>query len=115
RSLQSMQINPIQLNNKQNLISDYRQNHPDIIQYFDYRRSADDMKQRLKDLEHFSFKRTELAAALTKLNQNWDAPLSTIENMKCHNNNESGSVVGCHQAGLLTEQIYKINQVLSIR
>src|SRR5699024_7955539 len=49
-----------------------------------------------------------------KLNKNWDAPLSTIENIKRLNDKESVVVIGGQQAGLLTGPMYTINKVISI-
>lgn len=109
-----MEINSIQLTNQQNLISDYRKNDPNIMQYFDYGMSDKDMKQRLKDVYKYNFNRNELVTALTELNSNWKAPHSTMENIKRLNDSKSVVVIGGQQAGLLTGPMYTVNKIISI-
>ena len=111
---QYMQINPIQLKNQNNIINNYRAKDENIMQYFDYGVSAKNMKKRFDDLKNQSFERPELTKALIQLNQNWDAPPSTLGNIERLNDKNSVVVLGGQQAGLLTGPMYTVNKIISI-
>lgn len=109
-----MQIRPIRLNNQQPLINDYRNEHEQIMSFFDYGVSADQMAQRLEDLKTYDFNRQELVTALSELNQTWDAPTSTLKNIERLKQSDSVVVIGGQQVGLLTGPMYTINKIISI-
>lgn len=109
-----MQINPIQLENQNKIIDNYRKKEQNIMQYFDYGVSANNIKQRYEDLGEYSYKREELTKALTLLNQHWDAPTATLNNIERLKNEKSVVVIGGQQAGLLTGPMYTINKIISI-
>lgn len=111
---QYMQISPVQLTNQNKIINNYRKQERNIMQYFDYGVSANDIKERFSDLNDYSFKRHELTMALTQINQHWAAPPATLDNIKRLKSEDSVVVIGGQQAGLLTGPMYTINKVISI-
>lgn len=108
-----MHIDPIELKNKNMFIRDYRNNDPKIMRYFDYS-PFHDYEKRVNDLKDRNFKREQLTEVLSKMNDNWNAPRSTFENIERLKNNNSVVVIGGQQAGLLTGPLYTINKIVSI-
>lgn len=108
-----MHIDPIELKNKNMFIRDYRNNDPKIMRYFDYS-PFHDYEKRVNDLKDRNFKREQLTEVLSKMNDNWNAPRSTFENIERLKNNNSVVVIGGQQAGLLTGPLYTINKIISI-
>lgn len=108
-----MQINPVQLQNKNKLINDYRAHHKKIMAYFDYE-PTHFYKERIDDLKKRTFKRDQLTAALLHMNKQWDAPANTLKNIEKLNEKNSLVVIGGQQAGLLTGPMYTVNKVVSI-
>lgn len=111
---QYMQIIPMQLTNQNKIIDNYRHETGNIMQYFDYGVSAKDLKERLDDLNDYSFKRKELTKVLMQLNAQWGAPQATLDNIKKLDDEQSVVVIGGQQAGLLTGPMYTINKIISI-
>lgn len=109
-----MQINPINLTKQTKLITDYRNKKQDIMQFFDYGLSAEDMTMRLNDLKEYTYDRDRLAQVLKELNTNWDAPNETLNNIERLKKEDSVVVVGGQQVGLLTGPMYTINKVISV-
>ncbi|WP_087973019.1 bacillithiol biosynthesis cysteine-adding enzyme BshC [Oceanobacillus rekensis] len=109
-----MHIDPIQLKAQSQLITDYRNNSEEIMSFFDYSPYDDVYEQRLKDLGNRTFNRGELATTLHKINNEWNAPKSTLNNIDKLNDENSVVVIGGQQAGLLTGPMYTINKVISI-
>ncbi|MCT2538068.1 bacillithiol biosynthesis cysteine-adding enzyme BshC [Aquibacillus koreensis] len=110
-----MWIDPIKLHKKNKLLTDYYLSKPDIINKFDYLPyNADTYKQRVDDLNQRSFNRSELTRLLFQLNQKWNAPDSTFENIERLKDDSSVVVIGGQQAGLLTGPLYTIHKIVSI-
>lgn len=110
-----MRINTIKQQKQNPLIDDYRKNKSRIMQYFDYNPYMDSAYQeRLESLESREFNREQLTRTLYAINQQWDAPQSTYDNIERLKENESVVVIGGQQAGLLTGPMYAINKLISI-
>ncbi|WP_067728293.1 bacillithiol biosynthesis cysteine-adding enzyme BshC [Oceanobacillus damuensis] len=108
-----MHIDPIQLKAQSQLIVDYRNNQKKVMDFFDYNPYGD-YEQRIKDLDSLSFNREELTNVLHRINEEWDAPAPTFNNINKLKNSNSVVVIGGQQAGLLTGPMYTINKVISI-
>ncbi|WP_068672484.1 bacillithiol biosynthesis cysteine-adding enzyme BshC [Oceanobacillus sp. Castelsardo] len=108
-----MRIHPIKLENQNKLISDYRLEKEEIMDFFDYIPSGD-LEGRVKDLHERIFQRESLQEVLHKLNKGWDAPNSTLHNIDRFSNEDSVVVIAGQQAGLLTGPMYTINKVISV-
>lgn len=107
-----MRIEPIKIDNKNKLIQDYREQKPTIMSYFDY--GYMEFNNRLKEIKTRSYQRQELVEVLTQLNNNWQAPDATLQNIERMRNENSVVVIGGQQAGLLTGPLYSVNKVISI-
>src|SRR5699024_9297482 len=81
--------------------------------YFDYK-PYDSLNNRLTDIKSRKYDRKALKEALYMMNQMWDAPKETFNNIDQLLDEESVVVVGGQQAGLLTGPLYTINKVISI-
>lgn len=108
-----MQIDPIKLKAQSKLMKDYRNNHEDIMSFFDYL-PYNNFEKRLQDLQDRSFEREQLTEVLHTINKSWDAPSSTFESIAKLKQDDSVVVIGGQQAGLLTGPMYTINKVISI-
>src|SRR5699024_3736828 len=100
-----MRIDPIQLQNKSLLINDYEKHEQKIMGFFDYS-PLYDYQKRVTDLQNRSFKRSQLIEVLQTVNQRWDAPRSTMENIDRLKDEDSVVVIGGQQAGLMTGPLY---------
>ncbi|RDW17934.1 bacillithiol biosynthesis cysteine-adding enzyme BshC [Oceanobacillus chungangensis] len=108
-----MWIDPIKLTKQAKLINDYRNNKPEIMQFFDYH-PFDNYQQRIQNLTERTFNRSRLTRVLNKINEEWGAPVSTFNNIERLKQENSVVVIGGQQAGLLTGPLYTINKVISI-
>ncbi|WP_138415026.1 bacillithiol biosynthesis cysteine-adding enzyme BshC [Aquibacillus sediminis] len=109
-----MWIDPIKLTKPNKLITEYRTNGP-VMKKFDYQPYASETyQQRVADLNERVFDREGLTSVLYKLNQMWDAPKSTFDNIQRLKDQNSVVVIGGQQAGLLTGPLYTIHKVISI-
>lgn len=108
-----MQIDPLKIHKESKLIHDYRKENKAIHSYFDYHPFGD-FSKRVNDLRERAFPRRELSNVLDELNISWDAPESTLENIKRLQDENSVVVIGGQQAGLLTGPLYTVNKVISI-
>jgi bacillithiol biosynthesis cysteine-adding enzyme BshC len=108
-----MQKNPAKLHNHSQLMADYRNQKGNIMDFFDYR-PFEDYEKRVADLTNREFDRKGLSEVLMKMNQQWDAPASTQNNIYRLQEESSTVVIGGQQAGLLTGPLYTINKVISI-
>src|SRR5699024_11668739 len=106
-----MRIDTIKLNDKSNLIRDYRNNDHQIMKYFDYS-PFHDYDKRVNDLKERTFKRDELVDVLYTMNDQWGAPQTTFENIDRLKLQDSVVVIGGQQAGLLTGPLYTINKII---
>lgn len=108
-----MQINEVQLKNKSNLITDYRNQKEVITSFFDYK-PFESYQTRLKELQERPFKRNELANVLEKMNRTWGANEQTLAYVEQLKREDSVVVIGGQQAGILTGPIYTVNKIISI-
>ncbi|MEI3606731.1 bacillithiol biosynthesis cysteine-adding enzyme BshC [Pseudogracilibacillus sp. SE30717A] len=108
-----MRIMPVQLENTNKLIQDYRNYKKEIHTYFDYH-PFDSDEERLADLKERSFDREGLATILHELNTEWDAPVQTFHQIERLKDEKSVVVIGGQQAGLLTGPMYTINKIISL-
>ncbi|SHF49297.1 bacillithiol biosynthesis cysteine-adding enzyme BshC [Ornithinibacillus halophilus] len=107
-----MRIEPIKLDNRTKLMTDYCNNDEKIMSYFDYKKDA--FGERLKEIQNREFSREQLANVLHQLNSSWDAPEETLHNINRLRDENAVVVVGGQQAGLLTGPLYSVNKVISI-
>jgi bacillithiol biosynthesis cysteine-adding enzyme BshC len=108
-----MQFKPVQLHNQSRFITDYQNQSAQVMKYFDYSPSGD-YTSRLNDLMERDFNREKLTNVLHTMNQQWDAPESTIHNIERLKQENSVVVIGGQQAGLLTGPMYTINKMISV-
>ncbi|WP_042223865.1 bacillithiol biosynthesis cysteine-adding enzyme BshC [Oceanobacillus manasiensis] len=108
-----MQVEAVQIHKENKLLQDYRNNDPNIMQFFQYH-PYDDFKQRLSELKDRSFDRDKLSQLLNDMNSKWGVPESSIANIARLKQKESVVVVGGQQAGILTGPMYTINKIISI-
>lgn len=108
-----MRINSIRLHKQSQLMADYRDQKNAIRQFFDYNPFIS-YEQRITDLKKRDFDREHLTDVLKALNQGWNAPASTFENIKRLQRDDSVVVIGGQQAGLLTGPMYTMNKIISI-
>lgn len=108
-----MQIKPVPLHNQNQFISDYRNRQASVMKYFDYSPS-ENYSARVNDLKERHFDRERLTHVLHTINQQWEAPESTIHNIERLKQENSVVVIGGQQAGLLTGPMYTINKVISV-
>lgn len=109
-----MQLDPIKIKSKQNLIEDYKSNNAFIMNYFDYPLANESYSNRVDDLNSRSFKREQLSEVLYQINKDWDAPHATLENINRLREPNSVVVIGGQQAGLLTGPMYTVHKIISI-
>ncbi|WBX79658.1 bacillithiol biosynthesis cysteine-adding enzyme BshC [Virgibacillus salarius] len=108
-----MRIDPIVLKKRNKLIQDYRNNDEQIQSFFDYAPFGS-FDKRYDELMERSFQRESLCEVLHELNQGWNAPPSTLENIERLVADDSVVVIGGQQAGLMTGPMYTINKIISI-
>jgi len=108
-----MQINPTRLHKQSQLMADYRNQDERITKFFDYN-PYENYQQRVMDLKRREFHREHLTDVLLKINREWNAPISTLDNIKRLKLKESTVVIGGQQAGLLTGPLYTLNKIISI-
>ncbi|WP_347860669.1 bacillithiol biosynthesis cysteine-adding enzyme BshC [Salimicrobium sp. PL1-032A] len=110
-----MRIDPVQFEEKNVLMKDYRFHYEKIESKFDYNPFQEGYwKERFDELRNRSFQRDELSEVLKKMNGNYgagDTTLAHIERLK-----ESGATVmiAGQQAGLLTGPLYTVNKAISV-
>lgn len=107
-----MRIEPILIQNQNKLMQDYRKQNESIMEFFDY--GIFDFEHRLNEIKERNYKRDELVQVLMELNEEWDAPKSTIKNIERLKDEKSVVVIGGQQAGVLTGPLYSVNKVISI-
>ncbi|MFA1818668.1 bacillithiol biosynthesis cysteine-adding enzyme BshC [Virgibacillus oceani] len=108
-----MQIDAIEIHNKSRLIRDYRASEKAIMAFFDYDPFTQ-YQERIEDVKHRNYDRADLTNVLHGINNRWDAPRTTIDNIERLKGKNSVTVIGGQQAGLLTGPMYTINKVISI-
>lgn len=113
--MKPMQVDPITLKNQSKLINDYHNNETSLMNFFDYHPFYETTYQkRSLDLQERCFNREKLTEVLTVMNTQWDAPISTHENISKLLGENSSVVIGGQQAGLLTGPLYTINKLISV-
>src|SRR5690625_917179 len=101
RGIESMQIEAVEIHNKSRLIRDYRNNEKDIRSFFDYD-PCNQYQERIEDVKQRYYDRDRLTDVLHGINGRWDAPRATIDNIARLKEENSVTVIGGQQAGLLT-------------
>ncbi|WP_404452498.1 bacillithiol biosynthesis cysteine-adding enzyme BshC [Virgibacillus necropolis] len=110
-----MRVHSINLHTQNKFIKDYRDKNDKIMQHFDYNPFESDVFQkRFEDLKHKNINRNQLADVLHTINEKWNAPESTIENIERLRATNSLVVIAGQQAGLLTGPMYTINKAISV-
>lgn len=108
-----MRIKPIQLQNSNQLINDYRAQKEQIKDFFHYH-PFEDFDKRVTDLKNRTFNRGKLTSILLEMNNGWDAPSSTLQQIDRLKDENSVVIIGGQQAGLLTGPMYTLNKIISI-
>src|SRR5699024_6216214 len=108
-----MLFQSIQLNKKNQLINEYRKEQDFVIEYFDYKPFTE-VKERAEYIQQIKRDRKKLVDVLHNMNRNWDAPESTLKQIKRLNDEASVVVIGGQQAGLLTGPLYSLNKLISV-
>lgn len=110
-----MRIDPIELQSKQTLFRTYKNDYHKIADRFAYHPFEESTwEQRLSQLKEQSYQRDELSAVLKNMNDKWDAPHSTLENIETLKDEESVVVIAGQQAGLLTGPLYSVHKIISV-
>lgn len=110
-----MRSEAIQIQPKQQLTHDYKRAYEHVADKFEYNpRDEDGWVQRLSRLKHQSYQRDSLADVMKTMNEKWDAPDRTIENIETFRKEDSTVVIAGQQAGLLTGPLYTVHKVISI-
>lgn len=113
RSILLMQINPIKLMHKNEFITHYRNEQEAVIDYFDHLPFNDD-KKRLTYIHNRQFNRQKLIDILNIMNEKWNAPKQTFQQIERLHDENSVVVIGGQQAGLVTGPLYTVNKIISI-
>ena len=108
-----MRIKPVQLNYKNNFIDDYRNQSNELRNYFEYNPFGS-FTDRLKYINQRQYNREQLVDVLTEMNDQWGSDTATNINIARLRREDSVTVIGGQQAGLLTGPMYSINKVISI-
>lgn len=107
------QIKPIDLKLQNSFISDYRKVAEKPMNFFEYS-PYESLEKRHDYLMNESFPRTQLASAIKKMHQKWDAPNHTYASIEQLTDPTSTVVIGGQQAGVLTGPLYSMNKLISI-
>src|SRR5690625_2592373 len=83
-----MQIHATTLHNKSKLINQYQSHDEEVMNYFDYK-PYESLNNRLVDIKSRNYNRKALRDALYTMNQTWNAPRKTFENIDQLLNEES--------------------------
>lgn len=108
-----MLVQSIPLNKNNTLIEAYRQGEADILNYFDYKPFSS-YKARYEAIKEQTYEREQLVSVLTKMNEAWGAPTSTMKQIERLKDENSVVVIGGQQAGLVSGPLYSLNKVISI-
>ncbi|MGM8364230.1 bacillithiol biosynthesis cysteine-adding enzyme BshC [Virgibacillus sp. W0181] len=109
-----MRMKPVQLKNENKLMKAYRNESVQMMDYFDYAPFQAFANKRILDLESRSFNRKELSEKIRVMNEEWDAPEATLDQIERLKKYNSVVVIGGQQAGLLTGPMYTVNKIISI-
>ncbi|MBH0229044.1 bacillithiol biosynthesis cysteine-adding enzyme BshC [Halobacillus yeomjeoni] len=110
-----MRINPIQLQSKQALFNDYKNDFSNIADKFEYDpKDTSIWERRMEHLRTRSYQRDALTDVLIDMNKRWNAPESTISTIEKLRDEESSVVIAGQQAGLLTGPLYTVNKIISV-
>lgn len=95
--------------------SEYLQQNPEIMSFFNYRyKEKVDYQNRLVELQNRTFPRESLANHIEKFMSRYPTSSKVIESLKQLKNPKSTVVIGGQQAGILTGPLYSIHKVISI-
>jgi bacillithiol biosynthesis cysteine-adding enzyme BshC len=95
--------------------TDYLAQTPDVMQFFHYNYQNDnDYIERVKELQHRSFKRKELAEHIRRYMARFPSSTQVEQSFKKLQSPDSVVVIGGQQAGILTGPLYTLYKVISI-
>ncbi|WP_028782678.1 bacillithiol biosynthesis cysteine-adding enzyme BshC [Thalassobacillus devorans] len=110
-----MRIDPIDIKTNNALVHDYRNSMERVQDKFHYHPFQSSVfAKRKEDLKEQSCQRGELVHVLQEINEEWDAPRSTVENIDRLKDPESTVIIGGQQAGLITGPLYSVHKLISI-
>ncbi|SFJ93094.1 bacillithiol biosynthesis cysteine-adding enzyme BshC [Halobacillus dabanensis] len=110
-----MRIDPIDLEPKQSLFRDYKNNYEKIADRFSFHPfEGATWESRFSRLKEQSYQREELADILKRMNDDWAAPEKTLENVEKLREEDSTVVIAGQQAGLLTGPLYSVHKIISV-
>ncbi|HEU5139828.1 MAG TPA: bacillithiol biosynthesis cysteine-adding enzyme BshC [Bacillales bacterium] len=110
-----MEINEINLPQKNLLASGYMEGDERVLSFFDYASNDQgDYHKRLMELQERTFPREALAEVLHDYNSRFSPSEAVVSNIERFKKPESVTVIGGQQAGVLTGPLYTIHKCLSI-
>jgi bacillithiol biosynthesis cysteine-adding enzyme BshC len=110
-----MEMKDLALPSLNRFASDYVDNRLDASDYFHYNLSDDGrFYDRYQELMNRKFLRAELASYINNYMSRFPKSKAVSENIKALKNEQSVTVIGGQQAGLLTGPLYTIHKVISI-
>ncbi|SDJ03731.1 bacillithiol biosynthesis cysteine-adding enzyme BshC [Salimicrobium halophilum] len=110
-----MRIDPVQFEEKNTLMRDYRSHFEKIQNKFDYNPFRQDCwKERLDEIRDRSFHRTELSEVLKKMNEKYGAGEMTLAHIERLKEDDATVMIAGQQAGLLTGPLYTVNKAISV-
>ncbi|KHE72744.1 bacillithiol biosynthesis cysteine-adding enzyme BshC [Halobacillus sp. BBL2006] len=110
-----MRIDPIQLQSKQLLFHDYKQNFQTVEDKFEFDpKDPTIWTERLQQLKNNTYQREALTNVLDQMNKKWEAPESSLANIDRLKDEGSTVVIAGQQAGLLTGPLYTVHKIISV-
>ncbi|WLR47045.1 bacillithiol biosynthesis BshC [Halobacillus litoralis] len=110
-----MRIEPIELEPKQTLFRDYKNNYENIADRFNHHPFEESTwERRLSEIRNQTYQRAELSEVLNRMNRRWEAPEETLNNIEKLKDEESVVVIAGQQAGLLTGPLYSVHKIISV-
>ncbi|MYL48806.1 bacillithiol biosynthesis cysteine-adding enzyme BshC [Halobacillus litoralis] len=110
-----MRIDPIELEPKQTLFRDYKNEYEKIADRFNHHPFEESTwGRRLSEIENQAYQRAELSDVLNRMNRRWEAPEETFANIEKLKDEESVVVIAGQQAGLLTGPLYSVHKIISV-
>lgn len=106
-----MRLEQISLLNRNKLAIDYEANR--LQDFFSYK-AFTNLAARLDDIKNRTYQREQLVDALTEMNENWDAPQKSLNEIKRLKDDCAVVVIGGQQAGLLLGPAYTVNKLITI-
>src|SRR5699024_6297457 len=106
-----MIVQSIELKNRNKLVRQYVNGELEDLFAYD---PFNDTKKRIAHLQERHFPRQELATHLRAMNEKWQAPEATLNEIERLRDERSVVVIGGQQAGLLSGPLYNVHKIISI-